>query len=362
MSKKEIASVADLKGKTIRGQPDRRSAVQLHERVARQVRHGPARRAVDRRRRRRERPRRGARERACGRDAADAAGVLQGRGSGLQGAREPRRPRRHLRGDDLPDGRSTVAANPRLPEQLIKAHAEAIKRFYDDKAFAVKAYQAYDKQPTADVERFYDGYRRPTCSSACPTCSPAVKAVIEQQRDPQLAAQLKAVRLSDAHRQQHRRSAREGRLLPEAVRAVGSRPKKSARRSWRSGSHAGRVSRRSTSGHLLSATRDSRRAHGSTHHAGRAPRDRGHRDSEAPPAAARAWLPHPDRRRAAPPRLHERLLRLRRWSRQRRVGRARVEGTIRRTGGTTANQVRLAGLVVGKLTQKKRLTGTKSTS
>ena len=29
------------------------------------------------------------------------------------------------------------------------------------------------------------------------------------------------------------------------------------------------------------------------------------------------------------------------------------------TGGTTANQVRLAGLVVGKLTQKKRLTDPK---
>src|SRR6185436_3730943 len=56
--------------------------------------------------------------------------------------------------------RSAIAANPTLPEQLIKAHAEAIKRFYDDKAFAVKAYQVYDKQSTADVERFYEGYAR----------------------------------------------------------------------------------------------------------------------------------------------------------------------------------------------------------
>src|SRR5262249_30873742 len=52
--------------------------------------------------------------------------------------------------------RSTVAANPTLPEALIKAHAEAIKRFYEDKPFAVKAYQAYDKQVSADVERVYD--------------------------------------------------------------------------------------------------------------------------------------------------------------------------------------------------------------
>lgn len=52
--------------------------------------------------------------------------------------------------------KATIAANPRLPELLIKAHAEAIKRFYDDKAFAVRAYLAFDKQTQADVERIYD--------------------------------------------------------------------------------------------------------------------------------------------------------------------------------------------------------------
>ena len=70
--------------------------------------------------------------------------------------------------------KSTVAANPRLPELLIKAHAEAIKRFYDDKAFAVKAYQvvrqADDRRRRALLRRLRD---RPTCWSACPTCSPA---------------------------------------------------------------------------------------------------------------------------------------------------------------------------------------------
>jgi len=52
--------------------------------------------------------------------------------------------------------KATVAKNPKLPEMIIKAHAEAIKRFYDDKAFAVKAYIVYDKQQQADVERIYD--------------------------------------------------------------------------------------------------------------------------------------------------------------------------------------------------------------
>src|SRR5215813_14478522 len=40
--------------------------------------------------------------------------------------------------------KSVIAANPKLPELLIKAQAEAIKRFYDDKNFAVQAYQVYD--------------------------------------------------------------------------------------------------------------------------------------------------------------------------------------------------------------------------
>ena len=49
---------------------------------------------------------------------------------------------------------------PKLPEALIKAHAEAIKRFYDDKAFAVKAYLAWDKQEQGEIERVYDHYSK----------------------------------------------------------------------------------------------------------------------------------------------------------------------------------------------------------
>jgi ABC-type nitrate/sulfonate/bicarbonate transport system substrate-binding protein len=89
--------------------------------------------------------------------------------------------------------KSTVAANPRLAEQIIKAHAEAIKRFYDDKAFAVKAYQVYDKQDTADVERFYDGYAKASLLERVPyLLGAAVTSVIDQQTTPQLQAQMKA--------------------------------------------------------------------------------------------------------------------------------------------------------------------------
>jgi ABC-type nitrate/sulfonate/bicarbonate transport system substrate-binding protein len=89
--------------------------------------------------------------------------------------------------------KSAVAANPKLPEQLIKAHAEAIKRFYDDKAFAVRAYQAYDNQTTADVERVYDGYAKGNLLERVPYMpAAALKSVLDQQTDPQIAAAMKA--------------------------------------------------------------------------------------------------------------------------------------------------------------------------
>ena len=88
--------------------------------------------------------------------------------------------------------RNIIAQNPKLPELLIKAHAEAIKRFYDDKAFAVKAYQVYDPQSRADVERFYDIYSKGNLFERVPyLLAPAVKSVSGQQSDPQLAALMK---------------------------------------------------------------------------------------------------------------------------------------------------------------------------
>jgi ABC-type nitrate/sulfonate/bicarbonate transport system substrate-binding protein len=88
--------------------------------------------------------------------------------------------------------KSTIAANPRMPEQLIKAHAEAIKRFYDDKAFAVKAYQVYDKQSVADVERVYDGYAKANVLERVPyMLAAALQAVMDQQSDARLLAQMK---------------------------------------------------------------------------------------------------------------------------------------------------------------------------
>ncbi len=89
--------------------------------------------------------------------------------------------------------KSVVAANPKLPELLIKAQAEAIKRYYDDRAMAVKAYAVYDPQTQADVERLYDHDRKAESYERIPyVLDPAVKWIQEHQADAQVGARLRA--------------------------------------------------------------------------------------------------------------------------------------------------------------------------
>jgi ABC-type nitrate/sulfonate/bicarbonate transport system substrate-binding protein len=89
--------------------------------------------------------------------------------------------------------KATITANPKLAESLMKAHAEAIKRFYDDKAFAVKAYMMYDKQDQADVERVYDAYAKVNNYERVPYIpAAAVKYVLDHPADENLAAQMRA--------------------------------------------------------------------------------------------------------------------------------------------------------------------------
>jgi len=89
--------------------------------------------------------------------------------------------------------RSVVVADPNLPVKILEAQAEATKRFYDDKAFAVKTFLNYDKMAIpAEVERVYDLYAKPEAFERVPfVLSAAVKSVIAQQADPQIAATMK---------------------------------------------------------------------------------------------------------------------------------------------------------------------------
>ena len=89
--------------------------------------------------------------------------------------------------------KSTIAANPKLPELLIKAQAEGIKRYYEDKAMAVKAYAVYDPQTLPDVERLYDHDRKSESYERVPyVLAPAVQYIVEHQADKQVGARLKA--------------------------------------------------------------------------------------------------------------------------------------------------------------------------
>jgi len=92
--------------------------------------------------------------------------------------------------------KSTIAANPKLPELIIKAHAEAVKRFYEDKAFAVKAYLAYDKQQqVADIERIYDTNFKQNLLERIPyVLANAVRAT-KEQADSQPATQIRSLDL-----------------------------------------------------------------------------------------------------------------------------------------------------------------------
>jgi ABC-type nitrate/sulfonate/bicarbonate transport system substrate-binding protein len=89
--------------------------------------------------------------------------------------------------------KATVQKNPKLTEQIIKAHAEAIKRFYDDKDFALKAYLTYDKQKEEDMARIYDRYAKTNGFERIPfVLAGAIKSVIAQQVDPIILKQFNA--------------------------------------------------------------------------------------------------------------------------------------------------------------------------
>ncbi len=82
----------------------------------------------------------------------------------------------------------------KLAEALIKAHAEAIKTFYGDKAAAVAAYRKYDPEISPeDADRTYELYAKPQAFERVPyVLKGAVDSVLTQQTDPQVAERMKS--------------------------------------------------------------------------------------------------------------------------------------------------------------------------
>jgi ABC-type nitrate/sulfonate/bicarbonate transport system substrate-binding protein len=88
--------------------------------------------------------------------------------------------------------KSLVAANPKLPELLIKAHAEAIKRLYEDKAFALKAYLKYTPEDPGDLEKVYDQYTKSNTYERVPYVSAAaVQYMIDHPVDDRQGQRLR---------------------------------------------------------------------------------------------------------------------------------------------------------------------------
>jgi ABC-type nitrate/sulfonate/bicarbonate transport system substrate-binding protein len=88
--------------------------------------------------------------------------------------------------------KAAIASNPKLAEALIKAHTEGIKRFYDDKAFALKAYIKYTKEDPAELARVYDRYAKTNTFERVPyVTTVAVQYMIDHPVDEQIAALLK---------------------------------------------------------------------------------------------------------------------------------------------------------------------------
>jgi ABC-type nitrate/sulfonate/bicarbonate transport system substrate-binding protein len=83
-------------------------------------------------------------------------------------------------------------ANPHLAELLIKAHAEAIKRFYEDKAMALKAYLAHTPEDASDLARAYDRYVMVNAYERIPYVpAAAVQYMLDHPVDAQSAAEMK---------------------------------------------------------------------------------------------------------------------------------------------------------------------------
>ncbi len=87
-----------------------------------------------------------------------------------------------------------LQADTKLAEALVKAHADAIKTFYGDKAAAIAAYRKFDPDISPeDADRTYELYAKPQAFERVPyVLKGAVESVLAQQNDPQLAERMKS--------------------------------------------------------------------------------------------------------------------------------------------------------------------------
>jgi ABC-type nitrate/sulfonate/bicarbonate transport system substrate-binding protein len=83
--------------------------------------------------------------------------------------------------------RETVLTNRVVPEGFIKAHAEAIKRFYDDRSFAMQVMMKYGgAKDMEDASRVYNLFAKSRMFESVPyVLKGSVEGVVERQRQEQ---------------------------------------------------------------------------------------------------------------------------------------------------------------------------------
>ena len=250
--------------------------------------------------------------------------------------------------DDLPveeEHRRGQSPAARAAHQGARRGHQALLRRQGVRGEGLSGLRQAGRRPTSSAST--TATRRPTSSSVCPTCSPARStSVIDQQTDPQLMAQMKGFdfrtvidnsvvgRLvkegffqklfgpgikAEEDRKAEARVPLDGRFATAPITSAafcGRRELLDARSESRA--HARRARATSRTRHILRVLERQK--------------DLGFRDLH--------------RRRAAPPGVHERLLRIGRRPGQRRLDRARLEGRAPAAPGSGAPMLELTGLVV----------------
>jgi ABC-type nitrate/sulfonate/bicarbonate transport system substrate-binding protein len=90
--------------------------------------------------------------------------------------------------------KKTIAeTHPTLLQGMIKAHAEAVRRFYEDREFALQAHLKYDMAEPVGLQRVYDKYAAERALEPVPyIAADDVRYVIDHTTDTRVQQRMKA--------------------------------------------------------------------------------------------------------------------------------------------------------------------------
>jgi ABC-type nitrate/sulfonate/bicarbonate transport system substrate-binding protein len=87
---------------------------------------------------------------------------------------------------------SFADTHPDVLRRIVSAHAQAVRRFYEDKQFAIDAYLAFDKQDRNDLESVYETYAGNAAFDRVPyVLRNSVDYVLSTEADAGLSSRMK---------------------------------------------------------------------------------------------------------------------------------------------------------------------------